>query len=153
MGKRRQAREAALKILYALDITHADVKDVLVAPWVAEIIPPEVQDFSRALVSGVMAHRDDIDALIQAASLHWSLERMGIVERNILRLAIYELLYLPDIPPKVTLNEAVEIAKRYGAEEASVFVNGILDRITHDAALQSRATLAAPSEVSASSSS
>jgi transcription antitermination factor NusB len=73
-----------------------------------------------------------IDALIQTASLHWSLERIGLVERNILRVAIYELMYMPDIPPKVTINEAVEISKKNGAEEAWQFVNGILDRIKQD---------------------
>ena len=134
MGKRRQAREAALKLLYALEMTHAGLGDVLAASWTTTVVPQEVREFTTALVTGVMAHRQDIDVLIQASSMHWSLERIGLVERNILRFAIYELLYMPDIPPKVTMNEAVEVAKRYGAEEASVFVNGILDRITHDAA-------------------
>ena len=134
MGKRRQAREAALKLLYALEMTHAEINDVLQASWTTTVVPQEVWDFTTALVSGVMAHRQEIDDLIQALSTHWSLERIGLVERNILRFAIYELLYMPDIPPKVTMNEAVEIAKKYGAEEASVFVNGVLDRITHDVA-------------------
>jgi N utilization substance protein B len=131
MGKRRRAREVALMLLYALDITHAAVEEGLAAPWVQAMVPPAVRDFTIALVMGVMAHRGDIDALIQEWSTHWSLERIGLVERNILRLAIYELLFMPDIPPKVTLNEAVEIAKRYGASEAPLFINGILDRIAH----------------------
>jgi transcription antitermination factor NusB len=133
MGKRRRAREAALKLLYALEITRAEVGDVLAAPWAMDVVPEVARDFARELVCGVTAHREAIDALIQASSLHWSLERIGLVERNILRFAIYELLYMPDIPPRVTINEAVEIAKKYGAEEASVFVNGILDHITHEA--------------------
>ncbi|HEY7495705.1 MAG TPA: transcription antitermination factor NusB [Candidatus Tectomicrobia bacterium] len=132
MGKRRQSREAALKLLYALDITHAEVEAVLAATWVETVVPQEVRNFTTALVTGVMAHREDIDTLIQEWSAHWSLERIGIVERNILRFAIHELLFMPDIPPKVTINEAVEVAKKYGAGEASLFINGILDRIAHE---------------------
>jgi transcription antitermination factor NusB len=134
MGKRRQSREAALKLLYTLDITHAEVEEVLAATWVETVVPQEVRDFTTALVKGVIAHRGDIDTLIQEWSAHWSLERIGIVERNILRFAIYELLFMPDIPPKVTINEAVEVAKKYGAGEASLFINGILDRIAHEVA-------------------
>jgi N utilization substance protein B len=150
MGKRRQAREAALKLLYALEITQADVQELLKAAWTAAVVPEAVRDFTTALVTGVMSHCESIDALIKAASLHWSLERIGLVERNILRFAIYELLYMPDIPPKVTINEAVEIAKRYGAEEASVFINGILDRIKqeavpHDKDVQPALSCVAPS--------
>jgi transcription antitermination protein NusB len=134
MGKRRQSREAALKLLYALDITHTEVEEMLANPWVETVVSPDVRDFTTALVTGVMAHRGDIDALIQEWSAHWSLGRIGIVERNILRFAIHELLFMPDIPPKVTINEAVEVAKKYGAGEASLFINGLLDRIAHEAA-------------------
>jgi N utilization substance protein B len=77
-------------------------------------------------------HRDEIDAMIQTWSEHWSLARIGLVERNILRLAIYELLFGPELPPNVVINEAVEVAKRYGAQEAGLFINGILDRIKHE---------------------
>lgn len=134
MGKRRQAREAAIKLLYALEITRNRTEEMLAAPWTSDLVPEDAQAFTRALVRGVMHRREEIDTLIQTASLHWSLERIGLVERNILRSSIYELLYMPDVPPKVTINEAIEIAKKYGAEEASVFVNGILDRIKQDAA-------------------
>jgi N utilization substance protein B len=91
----------------------------------------EIRDFTAMLVTGTVQHRDEIDALIQECSTNWSLERIGLVERNILRFAIYELCFLPDIPPNVTLNEAVEVAKKYGTEEAPAFINGILDRIKH----------------------
>lgn len=133
MGRRRQGREAALKLLYACEMTRAQVGEVLTALWVESIVPPDSQEFVHTLVTGVMEHREDIDALIQSCSEHWSLERIGIVERNILRLAIYELLFLPDIPPNVSINEAVEVAKHYGAQEAWLFINGILDRIKHEA--------------------
>lgn len=132
MGKRRQGREAALKLLYALDLTRADVQDVVNAAWVQEIIPPNGRDFVMMLVTGVSDHREEIDTVIRTWSSHWSLARIGVVERNLLRLAIFELLFRPDIPPNVTINEAVEMAKRYGAEEAWVFVNGVLDRVKHE---------------------
>jgi N utilization substance protein B len=131
MGRRRQSREAGLKLLYALDITRADVKAVLRAPWAKAMMLDDIRDFTTTLVTGVIRHRNEIDAFIQECSTNWSLERIGLVERNILRLAIYELCFLPDIPPNVTINEAVEVAKKYGTEEAPAFINGILDRIKH----------------------
>jgi transcription antitermination protein NusB len=131
MGRRRQSRETALQLLYALDITHANVSEVLRAAWAERMLSPEIRDFTTTLVTGVIEHRDEIDAFIQECSTNWSLERIGLVERNILRFAIYELCFLPDIPPNVTINEAVEVAKKYGTEEAPAFINGILDRIKH----------------------
>src|SRR5215467_3493947 len=131
MGRRRQSREAALKLLYALDITRADVKEVVRAPWAEALMSDNIRDFTTTLVTGVIRCRDEIDAFIQECSTNWSLERIGLVERNILRFAIYELCFLPDIPPNVTINEAVEVAKKYGTEEAPAFINGILDRVKH----------------------
>ena len=131
MGRRRQSRETALQLLYALDITRVNVREVLRADWVEKRLSPENRDFTTTLVIGVIEHRDEIDALIQEYSTNWSLERIGLVERNILRFAIYELCFLPDIPPNVTINEAVEVAKKYGTEEAPAFINGILDRVKH----------------------
>ena len=131
MGRRRQSRETALQLLYALDITRVHVREVLRAVWAEKMLSPEIRDFTTTLVTGVTEHRDEIDACIQECSTNWSLERIGLVERNILRLAIYELCFLPDIPPNVTINEAVEVAKKYGTEEAPAFINGILDRIKH----------------------
>lgn len=133
MGRRRQGRETALKLLYALDITREHVEDVLRAPWIDMVVPEAVRDFTITLVTGAVAHREEIDALVQEWSVNWSLGRIGFIERNILRLAIYELLFVEDIPPNVTINEAVEVAKRYGTEEAPSFINGILDRIKHEA--------------------
>jgi N utilization substance protein B len=131
MGRRRQSRETALQLLYALDITQANSKEVLRAPWTETMLSPEIRDFTTTLVTGVIQRRDEIDAFIQECSTNWSLERIGMVERNILRFAIYELCCLPDIPPNVTINEAVEVAKKYGTEEAPAFINGILDRVKH----------------------
>ena len=131
MGKRRQSREVALQLLYALDITCVDVQEVLRAPWTVAMMPEGLRDFTTTLVAGVTRHRHEIDTCIQACSTNWSLERIGMVERNILRFAIYELRFLPDIPPNVTINEAIEVAKKYGTEEAPAFINGILDHIKH----------------------
>ena len=131
MGRRRQSRETALQLLYALDMTRVNVREVLRAGWTEKMLSPEIRDFTTTLVTGVIERRDEIDACIQECSTNWSLERIGLVERNILRFAIYELCFLSDIPPNVTINEAVEVAKKYGTEEAPAFINGILDRVKH----------------------
>jgi N utilization substance protein B len=143
MGTRRQGREAALQLLYALEMTRTEVQEVINAAWIEEIVPHDMRDFVITLVTGVGAHREEIDAMIRAWSSHWSLARIGAVERNLLRLAIYELLFMPEIPPNVTINEAIEVAKSYGAEEAWLFVNGILDRVKHEMTPQ-RAAVALP---------
>ena len=134
MATRRRGREAALQLLYAIEITHADVKEVLASSWAHALTAARTREFTGALLQGVLASRDEIDALIREWSANWSLERIGLVERNILRVAIYELLFMPEIPPNVTINEAIEVAKRYGAEDAPAFVNGILDRIKNQVA-------------------
>lgn len=132
MGRRRRGRETALKLLYAADVTQDLMEDLLQSAWVEALAPDGVREFAAVLVLGVTHHRDEIDAMVQEWSMNWSLERIGIIERNILRFAIYELLFLPDIPPNVTINEAVEVAKRYGTNEAPAFINGILDRIKQE---------------------
>lgn len=132
MGIRRQSREAALKFLYAADMTHSTVEAACDVSGNLIFAPQEAMGFTELLLQKVVTHKREIDELIQACSMHWSIERIGAVERNILRISICELLYLSDIPPKVTINEAVEIAKKYGAEDASIFVNGILDRVKND---------------------
>lgn len=95
--------------------------------------PGEGEDeFTKRIVLGVMEHRQEIDRLIEERSENWRLNRMTIIDRNILRIAIFELLYCGDIPPKVTLNEAIDLGKRYGSEESGSFINGILDRIQNE---------------------
>jgi N utilization substance protein B len=141
MGTRRQGREAALKLLYALDMTHADMQEMVNASWVDDVVPEDIRDFAMTLVTGVRNNREEIDTVIRTWSSHWSLARIGMVERNLLRLAIFELLFMPDIPPNVTINEAVEVAKSYGADEAWLFVNGILDRIKHEVTPQHAAVV------------
>jgi len=129
MGKRRKAREIALTILYELEFRSGDAAQVLEEFWKDQSSLPEVKEFTDDLVRGTVAHGHEIDALIAANATHWSLARIALVERNILRLGTYELLYRHDIPEKVAINEAIELAKQYGSEESGAFVNGILDQI------------------------
>ncbi|OGX24631.1 MAG: transcription antitermination factor NusB [Omnitrophica WOR_2 bacterium RIFCSPHIGHO2_01_FULL_48_9] len=130
MRRRTQARDCALKILYQADITKRDVVLVSEGFWNAEeSVDKEVREFSHRLVVGVGKHMNAIDEMISKYATNWQLKRMAIIDRNVLRLGAFELLFAPDIPPKVTINEAVELAKKYGDLESSKFVNGILDKI------------------------
>lgn len=128
MRARRKAREYALQILFQFDLSK-DAEGLLDGFWQDKDTPIQIKEFTSMLVRGTIMHLAQIDRLIISNAENWSLERMAIVDRSILRLAIYELLYLGDIPSRVTINEAIEISKRYGAEDSSAFVNGILDGI------------------------
>lgn len=132
MGKRRRSREFALQVLYQLEITKQGALQAMVQ--LRENFSPEEgeDEFAKRVVLGVMEHRQEIDRLIKERSENWRLDRMTIIDRNILRIAIFELLYCGDIPPKVTLNEAIDLGKRYGSEESGSFINGILDRIQNE---------------------
>ncbi len=128
MGIRRKSRERALQILFQWDI-HGTAGPWLEDFWTQHPAPPEVREFAERLVDGVLQHRSELDALIGAQASHWKVSRMPVVDRNILRAAVYELLWMPDVPARVTINEAIELAKRFAEEETKGFVNGILDRI------------------------
>ncbi|HLD41390.1 MAG TPA: transcription antitermination factor NusB [Candidatus Omnitrophota bacterium] len=132
MRKRTEAREYALQLLYKYDITAEPVTELDLF-WVEdkEIAPP-VNDFALQLVSGAIKHQEQIDKKISGFAANWELKRMAAVDRNVLRLGAFELLYLEDIPAKVSINEAVDLAKKYSGEEAGKFVNGILDSIKKD---------------------
>ena len=129
MRKRTRAREYALQLLYQLDVTRAGADSIIEEFWVHLEVPGEVRAFAAALVAGTLARREEIDQLIARHANNWQINRMAVVDRNILRLGAYELLFVEDVPPKVSLNEAIELAKRFGDEESSKFVNGILDAI------------------------
>jgi len=131
-GARRRGREAALQVLYLIDVTGMTPEQALNAYFDHLAASVEGEPFARELVRGWAEDRDGIDETIRKVSQHWRLERMTRVDRNILRLGVYELFHLPDVPSRVTLNEAVELAKRYGAEGSPGFVNGVLDRIAAD---------------------
>lgn len=132
MGSRRKGREAALQILFQLET--GEVTPTQAVRYYFDHFAPsrEGEEFAASLVAGCAADREAIDDRIRSVSEHWRLERMSRVDRNILRLATYELLRLTDVPRRVTLNEAIELAKRYGSEGSPGFVNGVLDRIAGD---------------------
>src|SRR5215470_3333277 len=131
-GTRRQGRAFALQLLYARDNdASADVAGVA-RDWASDFeleLEPEAQAFASEIVAAAAARTQEIDALIAGASKNWRIDRMSRVDRNILRLGATELLAFRDVPVKVVINEAVELAKRFGTAESSAFVNGVLDRI------------------------
>lgn len=133
MGFRRKARELALQLLFQTDFTGGRI-EIPPAFWTENEVAPQVKAFTELLVLGVLKHLAEIDQRIEKYAQHWSRERMAAIDRNILRSAIFELIYLKEIPPKVAINEAIEIAKKYGSGDSGAFVNGILDRIHHDEA-------------------
>ena len=129
-GPRREGRELALQVLYQLDLGgDEDPVRSLAHFWTQYDAKQEVQGFARELVEGVRANRERIDELICTSAEHWRLPRLSRVDLNLLRLATFELLACPDIPAPVTINEAIEIARRFGSEDSANFVNGVLDHV------------------------
>lgn len=132
MGKRRRSRESALQVLYQLDITKQDAIRALAQWKECFSLNQEQDEFVERIVLGVLKRCQEIDRLIEQYSEHWRFDRMTVIDRNILRMAAFELLYCEEIPPKVTLNEAIDLGKRYGSEDSGSFINGILDRIQNE---------------------
>ena len=132
MGARSTAREAALQMLFALEASGAEVDRVIVDYWLETPGDPEDRLYADELVRGVSRELEQTDARLRAASKNWRIERMTRVDRSVLRLGAFELAHRPDVPRAVILDEAVEIAKRYGTEESGAFVNGVLDRVADD---------------------
>jgi len=131
MGVRRQAREAALQGLFMCDSLGEWDADSIEFCFDSFSIPKQVRPYAFKIVRGVIENLNPIDSKISCASEHWSLSRMARVDRAILRLAVFELAYLDDIPVNVAIDEAIEIAKRFGAENSPTFVNGVLDQIAN----------------------
>jgi transcription antitermination factor NusB len=130
MRRRTLAREHALKILYQFDITKRPIEAVVASYWEAEETKDqEIITYANLLAHGVGGHMKDIDHKISDYATNWQIKRMAIIDRNVMRIGLYELQHTTDIPPKVAINEAVELAKKYGDLESSKFVNGILDKI------------------------
>jgi len=130
MRKRTQAREYALQILFQLDIRKEKPSAVVLKHFWVEYQPDDdIKDFAEEIIKGTYKHLLKINKLIHACAKNWSLDRMAVVDRNVLRMAVYEILYRMEIPTSVTINEAIEIAKKYGTEESGSFVNGILDSV------------------------
>jgi transcription antitermination protein NusB len=132
--KRRKAREYALQLLFQTDFTQGklnskDIKEF----WSGKKEAKDVKDFTEDLVRGTLGRLNEIDTIIETVTENWLLKRMSAVDRNILRFAAYEILYRKDIPSAVTINEAIEIAKKYSSTEAAPFLNGVLDRLAKEA--------------------
>lgn len=157
MGKRREAREHAVQFLFQYDLNQPDTLDEALehfwesqraaaikadqgsATWgqTPELPPPSADEvairmFADPLIRGCIEHREEIDGIIQKFASNWSIERMAAVDRNVLRLAAYEMLHREDIPPVVSINEAVDIAKKFSTQDSGKFVNGILDKLKGD---------------------
>jgi N utilization substance protein B len=122
--RRRGARKIALDVLYEHDVSGGSVSEIL-----ERYDPQPAHEFAGVLVRGVVEHRVELDRLISAYAEDWTIERMPVIDRNLLRLGTFELLHLDDVPPAVTINEAVELAKTYSTEDSGRFINGILGRI------------------------
>ncbi|MFC1630975.1 transcription antitermination factor NusB [Candidatus Omnitrophota bacterium] len=137
MRKRTKARELTLKFLYQIDITKEELSIAVDQFWQEQSASTQIKEFAQQLIQGTLKHLAKIDNTVTAYAENWQLKRMAVIDRNILRLATFELLFLEDIPPKVTINEAVELAKRYGDVESGKFVNGILDKINKEETVKS----------------
>ena len=132
MANRRKSREFALQVLFQLDMTKQDAAYGFAQIKENFLKKEENVEFSERIVLGIVEHSKEIDHLIEQFSENWRIDRMSIIDRNILRMGIFELLYCEDIPPKVTINEAIDLGKKYGSEDSGSFINGILDRIQNE---------------------
>jgi N utilization substance protein B len=145
MGARRKARECALQILFSYDVARPSIDDLLATYW-GEIAEgaEDVRIFANELAIGTISHLDEIDERIRIRTEHWRIPRMAIVDRNLLRMAVYEFLYQPSTPKTVAINEALEIARRFSTTEATQFINGILDAIKRDIETNPTSQVTAP---------
>lgn len=129
MGQRRKAREYALQILFQFEFDDAPDEEKIDLFWESRRVSQDVKNYSQRLVSGVLTHKAEIDEIIQSVSAHWRLSRMPVVDRNILRTAVFEMAFEKENVPAVVINEAIEVAKKYGSETTGSFINGVLDAI------------------------
>lgn len=138
MRKRTLSREMVLKILYQAEMTRRDITTAKDVFWSEkEKVEAVVKEFTEYLATGVAKHLTEIDNMIRKYATNWQIDRMAVIDRNVLRLGVFELLYAEEIPPKVSINEMVDLAKKYGDAESGKFVNGILDKI-HKEELQTK---------------
>ncbi len=132
--KRRKSREYALQMLFQIDFTEKKISNENFHHfWADKEADKDIRQFTEELVKGTLIHIDEIDRMIERVTENWALKRMASVDRTILRFAVYEILYRKDIPAAVTINEAIEIAKKFSSSESAFFLNGILDRIAKEA--------------------
>ena len=134
MGARRKARECALQMLFQFDVAQPPIDQLSPTYWdeLSDIVADDVRHFADELVFGTISNLQEIDERIRVRTEHWRISRMAIVDRNLLRLAVYEFLHQPETPKTVAINEALEIARRFSTHEATQFINGVLDAIKRD---------------------
>ncbi len=136
MGARRKGRELALQVLYQLEITRETSEQALHAFAESFESNPRAREFAWGLVHGVVERRDEIDAVIAGAAEHWRLERLSRIDVNVIRIATYEMTAAPELPVEIVLNEAIEVARKYGSADSATFVNGVLDQVATRLALR-----------------
>ena len=129
MGKRRLSREFVIQFLYLTEMNKGEIQNQLQLFWESHPAAEDVQLFTEVILKDVFDHKEQIDVLLEKYSDNWTLSRMTVIDRNLLRMAASEILYSKTVPPKVAIDEAVEIAKRFGSEDSAHFINGILDRV------------------------
>ena len=132
MRRRTRAREIAVQFLYQLDLRGDETLDSLHEYVESETTDKEMRDFAIRLIQGSRRHQEETDSRLREVTRNWDLSRMATLDRNVLRMAVFELLHCPDIPPKVTINEAIDIGKKYSTANSGAFINGILDRVRLD---------------------
>ncbi len=130
-SRRRVAREKALQILYATEM-NSDAFHELITNFYDDLESENEKEFSRSLIRNVVRNQDELDKLIESKASNWELDRIALIDRLLLRMGIAEILYFPDIPPKVSINEVIEIAKEFSTSKSSRFINGILDAILNE---------------------
>ena len=129
MGNRRFSRELVIQFLYLTEMNEGKVEDQLQSFWESNSCEADVQSFTEDILNDIFDHKKEIDARLEKYSDNWTLSRMAVIDRNLLRMAASELMYSKSVPPKVAIDEAVEIAKKFGTEDSPNFINGVLDRI------------------------
>jgi N utilization substance protein B len=130
MGRRRKARESTLQILFQLEFDSSQPEQIIREYWTDKKAGTEEKELSDKLVHGIVEHQTTLDSVIQSLSEHWRISRMLLVDRNILRMAAFELLFDESLAPAIVINEAIEIAKKYSSSQSAAFINGILDTLS-----------------------
>jgi N utilization substance protein B len=130
LGARRKAREIALQLLYQMEVNPGEPREAVELFWKGISASQPVKEFVNRIVEGVHVRQEEIDKLLAKHSEHWRLDRMDMVDKSILRMGVFEIMFCADIPVKVAMNEAVDLGKKFGAEESGAFINGILDKIS-----------------------
>ena len=129
MGQRRRARECALQMLFQMDVAGGTPEEIFGQFWTDQVAPPDLRSFAEDLVKGVARERLFLDNVVASSAENWRIERMAVVDRNVLRMAVYEMVFDPEVPPIVAIDEAIEVARKFGSEESGAFINGILDAV------------------------